>query len=44
MIGTACNGYFACTCYHPLFLFNQFGQPGAEDRSSAEAPGGAAVA
>jgi SAM-dependent methyltransferase len=19
------NGYFACTCYHPLFLFNQFG-------------------
>ena len=23
--GTACNGHFACTCYHPLFLFNQFG-------------------
>ena len=23
--GTAYNGYFACTCYHPLFLFNQFG-------------------
>jgi hypothetical protein len=23
--GTADNGYFACTCYHPLFLFNQFG-------------------
>ena len=23
--GTASNGYFACTCYHPLFLFNQFG-------------------
>jgi Transposase DDE domain group 1 len=22
---TAYNGYFACTCYHPLFLFNQFG-------------------
>jgi Transposase DDE domain group 1 len=19
------NGYYACTCYHPLFLFNQFG-------------------
>jgi hypothetical protein len=19
------NGHFACTCYHPLFLFNQFG-------------------
>jgi Transposase DDE domain group 1 len=23
--GSASNGYFACTCYHPLFLFNQFG-------------------
>ena len=23
--GTAYNGYFACTCYHPLFLFDQFG-------------------
>src|SRR5262249_42077251 len=23
--GTAYNGYFPCTCYHPLFLFNQFG-------------------
>ena len=23
--GSAYNGYFACTCYHPLFLFNQFG-------------------
>ena len=23
--GTAYNGYFACTCYHPLFVFNQFG-------------------
>jgi Transposase DDE domain group 1 len=23
--GTAYNGYFACRCYHPLFLFNQFG-------------------
>jgi hypothetical protein len=19
------NGHFACTCYHPLFFFNQFG-------------------
>jgi hypothetical protein len=19
------NGHFACTCYHPLFVFNQFG-------------------
>ena len=23
--GTAYNGHFECTCYHPLFLFNQFG-------------------
>jgi hypothetical protein len=23
--GTAYNGHFTCTCYHPLFLFNQFG-------------------
>jgi hypothetical protein len=23
--GTAYNGHFACTCYHPLFYFNQFG-------------------
>ena len=21
--GSAYNGYFECTCYHPLFLFNQ---------------------
>ena len=23
--GTAYNGHFACTCYHPLFCFNQHG-------------------
>ncbi len=23
--GTAYNGHFECTCYHSLFLFNQFG-------------------
>ena len=23
--GTAYNGHFACACYHPLFVFNQFG-------------------
>jgi hypothetical protein len=23
--GSAYNGHFACTCYHPLFVFNQFG-------------------
>jgi hypothetical protein len=24
--GTAWNGSFGCSCYHPLFLFNQHGQ------------------
>ncbi len=23
--GSAWNGHYECTCYHPLFLFNQFG-------------------
>jgi hypothetical protein len=23
--GPAYNGHFGCTCYHPLFAFNQFG-------------------
>jgi hypothetical protein len=23
--GTAWNGHFGCRCYHPLFVFNQFG-------------------
>ena len=23
--GTTYNGHFGCTCYHPLFVFNQFG-------------------
>jgi hypothetical protein len=23
--GSVWNGHFSCTCYHPLFLFNQFG-------------------
>jgi hypothetical protein len=23
--GTTYNGHFGCACYHPLFLFNQFG-------------------
>ena len=23
--GSAYNGHFACMCYHPLFVFNQFG-------------------
>jgi hypothetical protein len=24
--GSAWNGHFRCTCYHPLFVFNQFGE------------------
>ncbi len=24
--GTAWNGHFDCSCYHPLFVFNQFGR------------------
>jgi len=23
--GSAYNGHFSCSCYHPLFVFNQFG-------------------
>jgi hypothetical protein len=23
--GTAYSGHFGCICYHPLFVFNQFG-------------------
>ena len=23
--GSAYNGHFECTCYHPLFCFNQYG-------------------
>jgi hypothetical protein len=23
--GSAYNGYFECSCYHPLFFFSQFG-------------------
>ena len=23
--GTAYNGHFGCTCYHPLFCFNHYG-------------------
>jgi hypothetical protein len=25
--GSAYNGHFGCTCYHPLFVFNQLGDP-----------------
>jgi hypothetical protein len=23
--GSVYNGHFGCSCYHPLFVFNQFG-------------------
>ena len=29
------NGHYACTCYHPLFVFNQFGD---QDEMRATAP------
>src|SRR3954465_5289569 len=25
LLSNAHNGHFGCTCYHPLFVFNQFG-------------------
>jgi hypothetical protein len=25
--GSAWDGHFGCTCYHPLFVFNQYGDP-----------------
>ena len=37
--GSAFNGYFGCTCYHPLFCFNQFGdleRAGATKRQSRQ--------
>ena len=44
--GSAYNGHFGCTCYHPLFVFNQFAdverlRPGAGYVHSASAGGGA---
>ena len=36
--GTAYNGHFGCTCYHPLFLFNQFGDLGAVFPSPRQCP------
>ena len=33
--GSAYNGHFGCTCYHPLFVFNQFG-----DLERVHAPAG----
>ena len=36
--GTAYNGHFGCTCYHPLFLFNQFGDLECQWRSKKGPP------
>jgi len=30
------NGYYACACYHPLFVFNQFGDPRTQCASSGQ--------
>ncbi len=40
--GTAYNGHFACTCRHPLFVFNQFGdlERSALRPSNVHSPGG----
>ena len=42
--GSAYNGHFSCTCYHPLFVFNQLGdvercalRPGNDRRMSCAA-------
>ena len=37
--GSAYNGHFGCTCYHPLFVFNQ---PGDVEQSALR-PGNAMV-
>lgn len=33
--GTAWNGHFGCMCYHPLFVFNQFGMLDAAPSATA---------
>ena len=35
--GAAYNGHFECVCYHPLFLFNQFGSTSFGDCEGADA-------
>ena len=42
--GTAYNGHFGCTCYHPLFVFNQFGVNGGGIMLHARRPGGPVAA
>ena len=36
--GTAYNGHFECVCFHPLFLFNQFGDCEAAKLRSGNVP------
>ena len=36
--GAAYNGHFECVCYHPLFLFNQFGDCEAAKLRSGNVP------
>jgi hypothetical protein len=35
---SAWNGHYACTCYHPLFVFNQFGDLAARSCAGARRP------
>jgi hypothetical protein len=34
------NGHYACTCYHPLFVFNQFGDLERPPRPLCRLPDG----
>ena len=36
--GAAYNGHFECVCYHPLFLFNQFGDCEGADEETCIVP------
>src|SRR5271163_2765867 len=36
--GSAYNGHFGCTCYHPLFVFNQLGDVERCARGTSIAP------
>ena len=36
--GAAYNGHFECVCYHPLFLFNQFGDCGRSEATVRQRP------
>jgi hypothetical protein len=37
--GSAYNGHFGCTCYYPLFVFNQLGNATADGAGCDSADG-----